>query len=95
MKQEEMLNAKVSEVLPKDFELHEELGKGSNNKVFRVTWNGDEVILRTPRRQSDTQQRGSAKWEYLHTFCASRCFCHFCQTIIGICHLVLQRTTPL
>lgn len=71
MKQEEILNAKVSEVLPKDFEIHEELGKGSNNKVFRVTWNGDEVILRTPRRQSDTQQRGSAKWEYLHTFCAS------------------------
>eukprot|EP00966_Prymnesium_polylepis_P039862 925421-Prymnesium_polylepis.1 len=71
MNEEDTLNAKVSDVLPKDFKIHEELGKGSNNKVFRVTWNGDEVILRTPRRRSDTQQRGSAKWEYLHTLCAS------------------------
>jgi serine/threonine protein kinase len=71
MNEEDTLNAKVSDVLPTDFKIHEELGKGSNNKVFRVTWNGDEVILRTPRRRSDTQQRGSAKWEYLHTLCAS------------------------
>lgn len=64
-------NAKVSDVLPEDFEVHEELGKGSNNKALRVTWDGEEVVLRIPRRKSDTQQQGSAKWEYLHTRLAS------------------------
>lgn len=65
------LRARVRDILPRDFRVHEELGKGSNNKVLRVTWDGDEVILRVPRRKSDTQQRGSAKWEYLHTLLAS------------------------
>lgn len=65
------LNARVTDVLPEDFKIHDEIGKGSNNKALRVTWNGDELILRVPRRQSDTQQRGSAKWEYLHTQFAS------------------------
>jgi hypothetical protein len=63
--------AKVSDVLPEDFKIHEVLGKGSNNTAFRARWNGRDVVFRAPRRHSDTQQKGSAKWEYLFTQCAS------------------------
>lgn len=60
--------------LPKGLEVHEELGKGSNNKVFRATMEGkeEEYVLRAPRRRSDTQQRGSAIWEFRHTLKASQ-----------------------
>lgn len=58
--------------LPKGLDVHEELGKGSNNKVFRATMGEDEYVLRAPRRRSDTQQRGSAIWEFRHTLKASQ-----------------------
>lgn len=48
---------------PEGLELHEEVGKGANNKVFRVTLEGREMALRVPRRRSDTQQRNAAAWE--------------------------------
>ena len=58
--------------LPADLELGRVLGRGSNNKVFRATWKGEECVLRAPRRRSDTQQRGSAVWEFRHTLKASQ-----------------------
>ena len=58
--------------LPDGLEVHEELGKGSNNKVFRATLDGHECVLRAPRRRSDTQQRGSAEWECRHMLKASQ-----------------------
>ena len=61
-----MTFATVEKSLPKDFEVHEELGKGSNNKALRVQWKGKERIMRVPRRRSDTQQQGSARWECMH-----------------------------
>jgi hypothetical protein len=57
--------------LPDGLELHEELGKGSNNKVFAATLDDRPCVLRVPRRRSDTQQRGSALWEYTHMKLAS------------------------
>ena len=58
--------------LPTQLRLHEELGKGANNKVFRATLFGQDCVLRAPRRGSDTQQRGSAMWEFRHTLKASQ-----------------------
>lgn len=57
--------------LPRDVELREELDKGANNRVFRAWYRDEDCILRVPRRKSDTQQRGSALWECLHTIRAS------------------------
>lgn len=57
--------------VPDQFHVKELLGKGSNNKVYRVKWNDSEYVLRAPRRRSDTQQRGNAAWEYRHTLRAS------------------------
>lgn len=59
--------------IPHDLEVHEELGKGSNNKVFAATYRGEDVVFRVPRRRSDTQQHGSAHWEYEHMKLASEC----------------------
>tara|TARA_B110000046_G_scaffold20720_2_gene19623 strand:- start:4751 stop:5719 length:969 start_codon:yes stop_codon:yes gene_type:complete len=58
--------------LPDGLEIVKELGKGSNNKVFRATWDGEDCALRAPRRGSDTQQKGSAVWEFRHTLKASQ-----------------------
>jgi hypothetical protein len=58
---------------PPEMEVHQPpLGKGSNNKVYRVTIGGQDLALRVPRRKSDTQQRGSAVWEFRHTLKASQ-----------------------
>ena len=57
--------------LPDDLELFEELGKGSNNRVLRARYKGEDCAFRAPRRRSDTQQRGSALWEYKHLQLAS------------------------
>ena len=57
--------------LPDDLEIYEELGKGSNNKVFAASYKGESAVLRVPRRRSDTQQHGSAHWEYQHMSMAS------------------------
>jgi len=61
----------MNDVLPSDFVIHGCLGKGANNKALHVTWNGEERVLRVPRRKSDTRQRGSSKWEYVYTRRAS------------------------
>lgn len=57
---------------PKDLVVGKELGKGSNNKVFEATLEGTSCILRAPRRGSDTQQRGSAVWEFRHLLKAAQ-----------------------
>ena len=56
----------VSDHLPEDFEIIETLGKGSNNKAYRVRWDGAQRVLRAPRRGGDNRRRGSAKWEHAH-----------------------------
>lgn len=58
--------------LPANLRVHEELGKGTNNRVYRATLDGHECVLRAPRRRSDTQQRGSALWEFRHTLKAGQ-----------------------
>lgn len=57
---------------PEGMEVHESLGKGSNNKVYRATVGEQDLALRAPRRRSDTQQRGSAMWEFRHTLKAAQ-----------------------
>lgn len=57
--------------LPDDLLLGDELGRGTNNRVYRASWRGTKCVLRVPRRGSDTQQRGSAIWELRHTLRAS------------------------
>jgi hypothetical protein len=60
-------------ILPSGLQLGEvELGKGSNNRVVEATWNGKACAVRMPRRRSDTQQKGSATWEFRHTLRASQ-----------------------
>lgn len=49
-----------------------ELGKGANNRVVEASWDGAPCVVRMPRRKSETQQRGAAKWEFCHTLAASQ-----------------------
>jgi len=65
----------VRAMLPPDFEIHEQLGKGSFNTAHRVRWGGHMRVLRMPRSHSDTRQRGSAKWEFGATHRASQLGC--------------------
>lgn len=58
--------------IPEGLQLYEELGKGSNNRVFRATYRGEDCAFRAPRRRSDTQQRDSANWEHRYLQLASR-----------------------
>lgn len=53
----------VDSVFPNGVHLERLLGKGSNNKVFRIQHDGRRLCLRIPRRRSDTQQMESAVWE--------------------------------
>tara|TARA_B110001450_G_scaffold244837_1_gene257338 strand:- start:1728 stop:2747 length:1020 start_codon:yes stop_codon:yes gene_type:complete len=44
------------------------LGKGSNNAVYLYKTRGDQhVVVRQPRRKSDTQRVGNATWEFRNT----------------------------
>ena len=61
----------VADFFPEDFRILDELGRGANNRVFLVLWEGEERVLRCPRRRSDTQQQGNAKWEYIYSNRAS------------------------
>jgi hypothetical protein len=58
--------------LPAEVTLGEELGRGANNRVYAAEHEGRECVLRAPRRRSDTQQRGSALWEFRHTLRAAQ-----------------------
>ena len=57
--------------LPDDLTLGRELGCGANNRVLACERGGARLVLRAPRRRSDTQQRGSAECECRHTLRAS------------------------
>lgn len=48
------------------------IGKGANNKVFVLIKNKVKLVLRAPRRRSDTQERGSALWEFRQTLKAAQ-----------------------
>ena len=48
------------------------IGKGSNNKAFPIILDNNKYVLRVPRRRSDTQQWGSALWEFRQTLKASQ-----------------------
>jgi len=49
------------------------LGKGSNNAVYLATAkDGTKVVVRQPRRNSDTQRIGNASWEFRNTAIASQ-----------------------
>jgi len=52
--------------------MDDELGKGSNNRVIKCKFRGKNYALRMPRRQSDTQQKNFARWEFIHTLLASQ-----------------------
>ena len=49
-----------------------QLGKGSNNTVYLATdSSGKQLVVRDPRRNSDTQRIGNATWEFRNTAIAS------------------------
>ena len=58
--------------LPEGLELGERLGQGTNNTVYRAYRGDERLVLRAPRRKSDTQQRGSAAWELRHALRAAQ-----------------------
>jgi hypothetical protein len=69
------ISVSTADVFSHDLDLGDELGKGANNRVYEVEWNGMPCVLRVPRRRSDTQRKASAKWEYYHTLRASQLGC--------------------
>ena len=58
--------------LPVELKVGREIGKGANNKVFRAKLREQPCVLRAPRRRSDTQNHGSALWEFRHVLKASQ-----------------------
>lgn len=49
------------------------LGKGSNNAVYLAqAKDGTKVVVRQPRRNSDTQRIGNASWEFRNTAIAAQ-----------------------
>lgn len=59
--------------LPDSIEIVDEVGRGSNNRVYRAVYKDETpVVVRTPRRKSDTERAGYAMWEFKHTLIASR-----------------------
>ena len=58
-----------------DVVVREELGRGANNRAYAAAREDDDdgtsLVLRAPRRRSDTQQKGSALWELRHTLRAA------------------------
>jgi tRNA A-37 threonylcarbamoyl transferase component Bud32 len=59
--------------LPPTITLAEEIGRGANNRVYRGYFKDTTpVVVRIPRRKSDTERAGYATWEFRHTLLASR-----------------------
>lgn len=68
-----LLEARTGNGIPNEITVQEELGRGSNNRVFKgVHKNGTNVVIRCPRRKSDTERAGYATWEFRHTLIASK-----------------------
>ena len=58
--------------LPPSISIDDEIGRGSNNRVYRGIHNdATPVVIRIPRRKSDTERAGYATWEFRHTLLAS------------------------
>lgn len=57
--------------LPSSLTVLKLLGKGSNNRVFLAEWKGTKVIVRQPRRGSDTQLSDNARSEFTCALLAS------------------------
>ena len=71
-KKKEFTKDRKGNGVSEDFLIEEEIGKGSNNRVYRgVHKNGDIVAIRFPRRKSDTENYENAKYEFLYTLLAS------------------------
>ena len=59
--------------LPPTITIADEIGRGSNNRVYRGFFKGEQpVTIRLPRRKSDTERAGYASWEFRHTLLASQ-----------------------
>jgi len=71
-KKKEFTKDRKGNGVSEDFLIEEEIGKGSNNRVYRGVYkNGDIVAIRFPRRKSDTENYENAKYEFLYTLLAS------------------------
>lgn len=58
---------------PDDLRVNDKaIGRGSNNKAYAAMLGPKRVVLRVPRRKSDTQQKGSALWEFRQTLRAAQ-----------------------
>lgn len=67
-----LLEKRPGSGIPKNIEIKEEIGRGSNNRVFKAEHeSGTIVVVRHPRRKSDTERAGYAAWECRHTLMAS------------------------
>lgn len=69
-----LLESRQGNGVPSEIEIQEEIGRGSNNRVFKGvhTKSGQTVVIRCPRRKSDTERAGHAAWEFRHTLHASK-----------------------
>lgn len=56
----------------KEVTLEKLLGKGKNNRVFRIKHDGRTLALRVPRKKSDTESAGAAAWEGIQMLKASQ-----------------------
>lgn len=65
--------ARQGDGLPNNIMLADEIGRGSNNRVYRGLYDETTpIVVRIPRRKSDTEKAGFAMWEFKHTLVASR-----------------------
>ena len=68
-----LTRARRGDGLPPKLEIQDEIGRGSNNRVFRAIFDGEHLVtVRRPRRKSDTERVGYATCEFRHTLLASR-----------------------
>ena len=59
--------------IPNNITIADEIGRGSNNRVYRGLYDESiPIVVRIPRRKSDTEKAGYAMWEFKHTLVASR-----------------------
>jgi tRNA A-37 threonylcarbamoyl transferase component Bud32 len=67
-----LLETRPGNGIPSEINVEEEIGRGSNNRVYTgIHKCGTKVVIRCPRRKSDTERAGYATWEFRHTLTAS------------------------
>jgi hypothetical protein len=68
-----LTRARQGDGLSSKVELQDEIGRGSNNRVFRAVFDNEHPItVRRPRRKSDTERPVYATCEFHNTLMASR-----------------------